>query len=82
MRFWYKLSEANLWEDHYLNGQDYEIPVYEETEEIVNDFNTNEHSDWWQVICWGRVEFEDAEDARMDLIADLGDSLYCQMFDC
>lgn len=82
MRFWYKLTDANLWEDHFMNGQDFEIPVYEETPEIVEDFYTNEYSDWWQVSCWGRIEFKDADDARTDLIADLGDSLYCRLHDC
>ena len=82
MRFWYKLTDADLWEANFLNGKEFEMPVYEETKEIVDDFYNNEYSDWWQVRCWGREEFKDADDARADLVADLGDSLYCRMHDC
>ena len=48
MRYWYKLSEVEMWKQAYLDGVDdpERPPLYEETAEILEDFR-NPLSDWW-----------------------------------
>ena len=87
MRYWYKLSDASKWEDMIIAGEDIPVnivPVYEETKEIVDNFENDPLSDWWPVKGFGdgRLEFEDEDDAEAELYADLGDSLYCRLHDC
>lgn len=88
MRYWYKLSDASKLEDMIIAGDDISvIPVYEETAEILKDFETNEFSDWWKVREFpgyvnNRDDFESAEEAQAELYSCLYDDLYCRLHDC
>ena len=87
MRYWYKLSDSLNWENHQMNGRDVRVPVYEETTEILKDFETNEFSDWWKVREFpgyvnNKDDFESAEEAQEELYSCLYDDLYCRLHDC
>ena len=86
MRYWYRLSESEMWENAYMEGVDNPEmpPVYVETEEILKDFESDPFSDWWPIKGFGdgRTEFQDEEDAKAELYANLDDSLYCRIHDC
>ena len=84
MRYWYKFSDADKWENCFIEGKDFKVPVYEETQDILDDFYNNEFSEWWQIKRWGKddYEFDNEQDAWSDLMADLGDSLFCKLNDC
>jgi len=91
MKFWFKLSDSEKWEEAVQNGKDFQIPVYEETKEIVADFYGKEFSDWWPIRRQdsyrikddnAKFEFESKKDAEDDMYTDLSEGLYCKLHGC
>jgi hypothetical protein len=91
MKYWYKISDSQKWEKVMLEGGEFNIPIYEETEEILKSFESEEFSDWWPLRLHnsyaisdenGKFEFASLEDAYVDLYTELGEDLYCKQHGC
>lgn len=93
MRYWYRLSEVEMWEEAIKDGlDDPELPpLYEETPEIVRDFSEDPMSDWWPLRRRDSVgvkdddakfEFKTKKEAENDMVIDLSEALYCKIHDC
>ena len=91
MKYWYKLTDAQRWEEVTLTGGNIKVPLYEETPEIVKDFQKDPFSNWWPLRRQNsstirnedaKFEFSSLEEAQIDLYTELNESLYCQIHDC
>ena len=91
MKYWFKLSDMGKWEEEVQAGRDFEVPVYEETDDILADFKNNEFSDWWPIRRQdsykikdedAKFEFKSKKDAVDDMYIDLSDGLYCKLHGC
>ena len=88
MKYWYKLSDSKKWEEETIAGKDFMVHLYEETPEIVADFEKEPFSDWWPLCRHdsylisdedAKYEFESLKDAETDLYCDLNEDLYCKL---
>ena len=91
MKYWYKLSDAQKWEEEILAGRDFDVPIYDETPEIVANFEEEPFSDWWPIRRQNsymlededaKFEFKSKKDAETDMYCDLNEELYCKLHDC
>ena len=91
MKYWYRMSDADKWERACLDGREYKVPLYEETEEIRKDFANNELSDWWPLRRENsyaitdedeKFDFKSEKDAQNDLMVVLNEGLYCKLHGC
>lgn len=88
MKFYFKMSESDKRKQAIKNGRKpAEITLYRESPRILNDFLTNDMSDWWPVWEHGTFstepgEFKDAREATEEYYANEAEDIYCWMHDC
>ena len=86
MVYWFKLSESAKRKKDIMSGiEPSPIHLYEESAKIVDDFYTNEFSDWW-ALCDGYnsepTDFNSKEEAEKAYYTNEGEEIYCIIHDC
>ena len=88
MRYYYSLEAAEKRIENYIEGREMEpIVLYPETQEIIEDFENNELSDWWGVYRCGTrstdfADFATREEAEKEFACAEGITIYERMHDC
>lgn len=87
MRYWFRLSESYERKEA-IKGHETPSPIilYPETQDIVDDFQNNELSDWWAVWKTGDSakagEFNTKEEAEKAYYCNESEAIYCEIHDC